>query len=88
MEAVAIAIIKSEFKIGDSLLEIGCGNGRLTCLLALIYPNVQIVAMDQCENAISIAKQRASSLGIKNIEFIADAAIHAIFKQRNKAEGL
>ncbi|WP_005034585.1 methyltransferase domain-containing protein [Holophaga foetida] len=69
IEAVTLAVIQSEFDIGDNMLEIGCGNGIFTCLMGILYPNTHIIGIDPCENSISIAKQRANILGIKNIDF-------------------
>jgi SAM-dependent methyltransferase len=55
---------------GHRTLEVGCDNGILLCLLASLHPNGQFVGIDFCEEAIALARHRASDLGLQNVEFV------------------
>ena len=54
---------------GSRILEIGCGVGAQTEIIALKNPKVQIVAIDISKKSIEIAKSKITRLGIKNTEF-------------------
>lgn len=57
---------------GMRVLEIGCGNGEVTQLIAeLVGDTGSIVAVDQSEKALSTARERLSSEGYAPIEFAA-----------------
>lgn len=60
------SIVPSEV---ESLLDVGCDNGILTCYYAYRFPNARIVGLDKCRNAISVANLLADRLNLKNISF-------------------
>jgi SAM-dependent methyltransferase len=68
LKAAAIWLLQ-EGIVAGKVLEIGCDNGILLCLLAEAYPDVSFVGIDPSAPAIEIAKMRASQLNISNIEF-------------------
>ena len=60
--------------ITSPALEIGCGNGVITCFLASIKPEIQFVGIDRSQNSIMIANQIKEKLGITNVSFEVRAA--------------
>jgi SAM-dependent methyltransferase len=54
-----------------SVLDIGCDNGLATCFYALLYPDAKIIGIDSNEKAIECAKELATQLELKNINFLA-----------------
>jgi SAM-dependent methyltransferase len=54
----------------QTILDIGCDNGILTCYLAILFPNAKIVGVDKISNSIKLAKQLASKFNINNVNFI------------------
>lgn len=57
------------------ILEVGCDCGIFSCFLGRTFPASQIVAIDRCEDAITVAKELANRLGISNVTFF-HADIH------------
>lgn len=49
------------------IVDVGCGNGLLSCFLAQRFPDAQIYAIDINEKAIFITESRANKLGLTNI---------------------
>lgn len=68
LKSVAIWLLQ-EGIVAGKVLEVGCDNGILLCLLAEAYPDVSFVGIDASAQAIEIAKIRATQLNITNIEF-------------------
>lgn len=60
-----------EFEAVTTILDLGCGNGVLTCLLALLFPGAKVTGLDDNGEGIEIARSIASKLEIPNIEFVA-----------------
>jgi 2-polyprenyl-3-methyl-5-hydroxy-6-metoxy-1,4-benzoquinol methylase len=54
---------------GISVLDVGCGSGRIMVMLASLYPNSRFTGLDLSHEAISYAQNEAKSKGAKNIEF-------------------
>lgn len=53
----------------STILEVGCDNGWLTCLLGLIFPDAKVVGIDRNPEGIALAHQRAAALGLTNVDF-------------------
>lgn len=51
------------------VLEIGTGSGAISCALAKARPGWRFHATDICGNALAVAKENASTLGLTNITF-------------------
>ena len=49
--------------VGSVVLDVGCGNGFSTALLAKAFPNSRVVGFDYHEGSINAAKQQAAKLG-------------------------
>jgi len=53
---------------GISMLDVGCGRGRIIHTLATLYPKSRFVGMDLSSDAIAWARDQAS--GLSNLEFV------------------
>lgn len=53
---------------GD-IFDMGCGNGILTCFLALRHPDSAFTGLEISSNALSVAKELAGKLAVENVEF-------------------
>lgn len=60
-------VLENYVKEGNSMIEFGCGNGRDSFLFG--DHGVDVLAIDQCENEISVLKEKNN---ISNIRFICD----------------
>ena len=58
-----------------NILDIGCGNGILTCFLALRYPEALVTGMDLSKNALSVARELAQRLSVTNVQFVEAGAL-------------
>lgn len=56
------------FFAGD-ILDIGCGNGILTCFLALQHPGARVTGLDLSQNAVAVARQLSEHLRTANTHF-------------------
>lgn len=56
-------------KPGSRVLDVGCGSGALTLLLARHHPGVQFVGVDVTASLTTAAQQQAQLLGLTNVEF-------------------
>ncbi|MBR0461962.1 MAG: class I SAM-dependent methyltransferase [Erysipelotrichaceae bacterium] len=54
---------------GKSILEIGCMNGLMTCFLASLFPDSNIVGIDICKSGIVNARKLAKRLNLNNVKF-------------------
>lgn len=53
------------------VFDIGCGNGILTCFLALRHPGSPFTGLDLSQNAVSVAEELAKKLQLHNVHFTA-----------------
>ena len=62
----------------DMVLEIGCGTGATTRVLAVRVPAGRVVAVDLSGPMLELARTGASEAGLGNVDFMqADAQVHA-----------
>ncbi|HET7447040.1 MAG TPA: class I SAM-dependent methyltransferase [Methyloceanibacter sp.] len=62
-------------KLGMRVLDLGCGTGDVAMLAAeLVGPKGDVVGIDRSDEAICLARDRASRAGYGNIEFRSGAA--------------
>lgn len=52
-------------------LEVGCGKGGFTVKTASANPDVLLIAVEICSDAMVVAMEKAKSMGLKNVFFIA-----------------
>ena len=55
--------------LGNTITDIGCGNGLVDCMLGLLYPEKRIFGYDIDENAINIANEMAKKYNVPNVKF-------------------
>lgn len=55
---------------GISMLDVGCGSGRIINKLASLFPQTEFTGMDLSSEAIANATAEASRLGLNNVRFI------------------
>ena len=51
-------------------VEVGCGKGKFTAETAQANPNVLLIAVERCREAMVVAMEKAQSMGLKNVFFI------------------
>lgn len=61
--------LEKDIKSVPKILDLGCGNGFLTCFYAKIFPNSEIIGVDKYPEAINCASELAQKLGLTNIKF-------------------
>lgn len=59
---------------GD-IFDIGCGNGILTCFLALQHPDSAVTGLEISSNAMSVAGELARELAVENVDFMKKDAL-------------
>ena len=52
-------------------VEVGCGKGGFTVKTAAANPDVLLIAVEICKDAMVVAMEKAKELGLKNVWFIA-----------------
>lgn len=60
---------QDSFWSGD-IFDIGCGNGILTCFLALQHPDSVVTGLEISSSAVSVAKELAERLTVENVHFL------------------
>ena len=51
-------------------VEVGCGKGKFTAETAQANPDVLLIAVERCREAMVVAMEKAKSMGLKNVFFI------------------
>jgi len=51
------------------ILNVGCDNGIVTCFLAVLYPEAEVVGVDGRSTAIECANELSSQLALSNVSF-------------------
>jgi tRNA G46 methylase TrmB len=55
-EELELFYLERLFDDGDTICDLGCGNGRTTIALAKKFPNSKFIGMDSSEEMIEVAK--------------------------------
>ena len=63
------AVEKRKDFFGKNIIDDGCGNGIITCYLAMMLPDRVLCGVDVSENAIRIANILKDKLKLKNVGF-------------------
>ena len=69
---VANWIFEHNELFGDTIADIGCDTGVITCFIAKCFPDAHVVGIDRGESGIAVARKLAEKLGLHNIEFKAE----------------
>lgn len=51
-------------------VEVGCGKGKFTAETAAANPNVLLIAVERCREAVVVAMEKAKAMGLKNVFYI------------------
>ena len=51
-------------------VEVGCGKGKFTAQTAAANPDVLLIAVEKCREAMVVAMEKAKNMGLKNVFFI------------------
>ena len=51
-------------------VEVGCGKGKFTVETAEANPDVLLIAIERCREAMVMAMEKAKSMGLKNVFFV------------------
>ena len=51
-------------------VEVGCGKGKFTAETAQANPDVLLIAVERCREAMVVAMEKAASMNLKNVFFI------------------
>ena len=51
-------------------VEVGCGKGKFTAETAQANPDVLLIAVERCREAMVVAMEKARNMGLKNVFFI------------------
>ena len=51
-------------------LEVGCGKGKFTAETAQANPDVLLIAVERCKEAVVVAMEKAQSMGLTNVFYI------------------
>ncbi|MFT5530805.1 MAG: 2-polyprenyl-3-methyl-5-hydroxy-6-metoxy-1,4-benzoquinol methylase [Candidatus Poriferisodalaceae bacterium] len=66
--------VTEKLEAGGSVLDVGCGAGVTSCILAEAFPNARIIGYDPSEIAVAQARAMAEAGGLSNVEFVAAGA--------------
>lgn len=62
------------FADGSKIVDVGCGGGQISLLIAERFPNVTVTGVDLSEDQIGRAERRKRTKGLDNVSFqVADA---------------
>ena len=48
-------------------VEVGCGKGKFTAETAQANPDVLLIAVERCREAMVVAMEKAQGMGLKNV---------------------
>ncbi len=66
LHSLAIAAV-ADFADGSKVIDIGCGGGFPSVPLAVFFPETQFLAVDSINKKLTVLKEVATSIGLKNI---------------------
>jgi len=79
-EIIAVSLFKLGLRSTDTLLEIGCGTGKVS--VATARTAEKVFSIDKRPEAVAIARDAAEQAGVRNIEFSCSDAIDFLTSDR------
>lgn len=52
------------------ILDLGCDNGLVTCFIAKLFPDSEVIGIDKLEKGLACAKELAQKLELTNVTFL------------------
>lgn len=68
-QLVELVIAEIGNRKAERILDVGTGSGVIALSLAIKFPETEIVATDICDEALTLARENASRLGIDRVRF-------------------
>lgn len=75
----ALKYLDYDVNYDGRILDLCTGSGFVSLTLASTYPNAKVIGVDQSLNMLDLAKQKAVSRNVDNVEFIEDDASNLSF---------
>ncbi len=75
-------IPKLKLAADESVLDIGCGDGKITAVLAALVPRGQVIGVDNSEEMISLARHTFTPSNYPNLAFIKMDARKLTFEEQ------
>lgn len=75
-------IPKLELKGTESVLDIGCGDGKITALLASYLPHGKVVGVDSSEEMVALARKTFPNCHYPNLSFLRMDARELTFREQ------
>ena len=79
-EIMAVSLFKLGLRNTDTVLEIGCGTGKVS--IAAAQQAKKIFSLDKRPEAIAVARESAQKVPISNIEFFCTDAVEFLESER------
>ena len=79
-EIMAVSLFKLGLRSNDTILEIGCGTGKISVAIAQAVKKVY--SLDRRPDAVSLAAETARNAGVHNIEFFSTDAVDYLKKDQ------
>jgi cobalt-precorrin-6B (C15)-methyltransferase len=79
-EIMAVSLFKLGLLSTDTILEIGCGTGKISVAIAQAVKKVY--SLDRRPDAVSLATETARNAGVHNIEFFSTDAVDYLKKDQ------
>ncbi|MCI9144477.1 MAG: methyltransferase domain-containing protein [Lachnospiraceae bacterium] len=63
-------LLKQDSFFAGDIFDMGCGNGILTCFLALQHPDSSVTGLDLSPGAVRVARELAGKIELQNVRFM------------------
>ena len=73
------AINRCHFLGNESILDVGCGDGKITHHLAMLVPNGKVIGCDLTEDMVNFASKKYKE--VKNLSFVQESADQINYKE-------
>jgi SAM-dependent methyltransferase len=62
-------LVKENLPTPSEVLDLGCENGVLTCLYAILWPDAKVIGVERSPAAVAAARELAKRLSLGNVSF-------------------